>query len=226
MLQDNSEPDVYTMIKEFDALYAHEAPLRYEQLNPGYTGGDLKQRFQVDYLPDDYVQLYQWKNGFRALAGGWRNEFNHEEELYYEMIPLLEMYHWLSVESVLYYQTAIERITHEKRSRGELCQWKPGFILFQLGLAVPDEWLVIDTVGYFGGVPGQIMTVDVVARKDVYRVVSRSVTHWLLHDIMLIKAGVFGHGDDKEWYEQEEEIDEQINGVYVHQFKNSVMKPE
>lgn len=83
-----------------------------------------------------------------------------------------------------------EEILIQKKSEGVPCYWKPGFIPF-LRLQY-FGCVVIDTVGYFGGVPGQLIDFDYKSGEG-YSVLYKSVAHWLLTIICLLKEGILAH---------------------------------
>lgn len=199
--------DMPTLLKEFDALYAQSVPLRYAQLQPGYTQYDLEEKFQVNHIPEEYKLLYQWRNGLAYQEIGWKDEF--KEDYWYEVMPLYDSSGWVSVEGALSLKEMWEEILAEKKEQQQPCFWKPGFIPF---LDVQSYGLVVlDTVGYFGGEPGQLVEFDYKSGGG-YSIPYASISYWLHTVNETIKAGLFTHDESIKWRQLESSIYKNING--------------
>ncbi|MCY1054877.1 hypothetical protein [Nannocystis sp. SCPEA4] len=97
--------------------------------------------------------------------------------------------------------------------RGRPCHFRRGFIpLLQIQ---SHGYVVIDTIGAFGGRPGQILQFDYKSSSDFY-VLHESLGKWLETMVALLDAGVFfdrlGSAAQRvEWT---------INGPYCHRFRS------
>jgi cell wall assembly regulator SMI1 len=215
-LEKNSLQSMSELIKEFDAVYKQAAPLRYERLLPGYTSSDMKEKLRVEDLPEDYQLLYQWRNGLSYSEKGWKDEFLKDS--WYEVAPLYGGSGWESIDDTVSTISMWENIMNEQKQRQQPCYWKPGFIPFlrQQNFG----WMVLDTVGYFGGVSGQIIAFDYKCANG-YTIKYQSMAHWLFTITMLVKEGAL-----REEHETDRmtKIENHINGGYIRQFRREQLE--
>lgn len=205
-----------SLITEFDNNYKKKAPLRYAQLEDGitrdqiYSSPELK---NISNIPEDFINLYQWKNGLKN-KGGWKNEF--KEDSWYELIPLDNRNHFMSLKTIEGCINMWNGILKEARNNKEACYWKEGFIPF---LMVQNYGLlVIDTVGYFEGQPGQIIQFDYKCANG-YEIVYENLNKWLETKISLLQQDLL-------FSEQEIEtdsIEKEINEYYTSKFRHELL---
>jgi hypothetical protein len=212
--------DFSALLVGFDHLYQQVAPRRYAHLQSGIDLTEVKQlmeKLSVACLPEQYYQLYAWKNGFESLAEGWTNEMR--EDSWYELIPLNDGDHFLSWESATDLIGMWERILAEAQQNRELCYWKKGFVPF---LACQNFGLyVIDTVGYFGGRPFQIISFDYKSSNG-YSITHENLNKWLETQLTLLNQGLFFHPFNPASEKNAIELTWTINRYYTANFNQCI----
>lgn len=208
--------ELEALITEFDTLYRQAAPQRYALLQEG-LGLDAEKicrhTIPVHELPQDFFHLYAWKNGMLSPFEGWKNEFS--DDSWYELPPLDSCDHFLSLEGIAASIAMWEDILQAKRQQGKVCYWKPGFIPF---LAAQHYGLsVIDTVGYFGGQPFQVVFFDYKCANG-YTVIHENLSKWLETCVVLLRQGLLFARYDTDIID----IKAQINGYYTDRFPSCI----
>lgn len=188
------------LLGAFDAAYAKAAPLRYAALRDGLPLDDPRWARFPD-APTELRQLHAWRDGF-ATGDGWMNEF--ETDSWYELPPLDTLHHFLPLEAAGQVADMWEDIV---RSAPPRRHWKPGFVPFleqqSFGL------VVVDTVGRWGGVPGQIVAFDHSSGGD-YEIVAENLGKWLELQLRLLEAGLYFSNRLPEI----KAVEREVNGYY------------
>ncbi|WP_314034170.1 hypothetical protein [Xanthocytophaga flava] len=208
-----------SMLIEFDLLYQQVVPLRYARLSSGIDRVIIEstlKSFGILAIPEDFFALYGWKNGFETMLEWWKDEYG---EGYYEMIPLDDCYHWMNMANIeMTLEIWHEHIKNAKRTN-QLCYWKHGFIPF---LQMQSSGLmVIDTIGYWNGIPGQIAAFDYKCSGG-YQVVHQDLSKWLETQLELLKNGIFFSPDTLLEMEESIAIIAEINDSYTSRFPISI----
>ena len=204
------------LLKEFDQLYRSAAPMRYDLLQEG-LGSDAAARCQeipgVENVPDELIQLYQWKNGMRHLDDGWTSEFG--QDACWETTVLDNRAHFNSLEHAVGTIEMWEEIAQEKKLAEEPCYWRKGFVPL---LEAPFwQLVVVDTVGLFGGIPHQIIVFDYKCTNG-FSIAHESLNKWLETQVERLKAGVMF----EEWSTEEDRVERGINDYYTRQFPDEI----
>lgn len=192
-----SDFSIDELIIEFDSLYNREAPIRYKLFNVGseITTDVLIKKFKVSSIPEEYVKLYNWKNGQQFILD-YKNEF--EQDSFFDIIPLDDNEHFLSIESAIDQMNQCESTNEWSKKNDEKYFWKDGFIPM---LYSNSGYLVLDTIGYFGGKPFQLVSCN----NGGFIVSYENIKHWLYTQILLLKFGNYfyyktdGNGSEIEW---------------------------
>lgn len=211
--------DLKDILEEFDILYGEKAPLRYKQLRKGLSKEKIEKlssSLHAATLPDDYITLYSWANGMKNPPSGWRNEMMSDS--WYELVPLDSTGHFIGISDAAGLIEMWQEIAVEAKEKGEPCYWKKGFIPFielqHYGL------VVVDTVGYWGGKAGQIVSFDYKCANGYY-IVAESLGKWWEEKLQLLKNDLFFNLDDHD-HEAEHRITEEVNGYYTRKFPSEI----
>jgi cell wall assembly regulator SMI1 len=203
----------HPLVRELQALLGQD-PTQEQRLLATPASEVEIARFQEAIgllLPDSFYAFYRWHNGSQYA------------EARLASVPLYDAYHVLSLEGIL--QT--KQMFDEHQRNGVFDAWEEG-VYWNLGW-VPyleiDYWYVqcIDTVGCFGGQPGQVLGFDYKSASD-RSVEHRSFDKWLETLIEVAKAGLLNSGieeeeeareDEYQRFEALEEIEKRVNGEYA-----------
>ncbi len=205
-----------SLLEEFDRLYRAAAPKRYELLRDG-LGSDAASRCRdipgVESVPDELIQLYQWKDGMQHLDDGWTNEFG--EDGWWETTVLDNSVHFQCLDFVEGTIEMWEETAQKKKLAREPCYWRKGFVPF---LEAPFWQLtVVDTVGLFGGQPHQIINFDYKSASG-FVIAHENLNKWLETQVERLKAGVMF----KERGLDADRVERGITEYYTRQFPNAI----
>lgn len=205
------------LLTEFNDIYKEKAPLRYAHLNQGITPEAF---FSIEVfkttkeIPEDFMELLKWKNGL-SYTNGWQSEF--ETDKWYEIIPLNEIDHFMSADSIASTIQMWEDILTKSKENNQLCYWRKGFIPFLMrqhfGL------VVIDTVGYFEGQPGQIIYFDYKCDNG-YSIIHENINKWLETQLVLLKQGLLFPQCDLMASTQ---VEKELNYYYTSRFAHPIL---
>jgi hypothetical protein len=205
-------------LARFAEAYERSAPARHRRLRPGLAPERVRAAWAsrgFERLPDDYVRLYEWRDGFAPSPDPWHDEF--ATDAWHERAPLDDEQHWPCLECALAHE-ATWRETRSTAGEARRTHFRAGF----LPLTRRQSWgyVVIDTRGYLGGRPGQVISFDFKS-SDGFSFFYEGVDRWLETMLAQLEAGVLFGRDAAERHEAER-LRLLVNGDYRHRFPPAV----
>jgi cell wall assembly regulator SMI1 len=162
------------LIQRLDTWLQQNCPDYYVRLGSGATDEELAQLKETvsSPLPEEFVELYRWKNGANDLIPG---------ELFMPLWHVIETRDWL-----------LEYI--KGKPFGMTQPWHPEFIpFFENG---GGDYYCLDPVGVWNGLPGQIVRF---VHDDQSHIETPSLERWLEIIVQCHESGAWVREQNREF---------------------------